>query len=102
MPSPFNIYSIFSVAVCIFTTPAGSLKFGKILKIPDDTTHPKHPATYIPSLILFLVVVNSAPVNVAGDVGREASEDGLGQKDSQALKDQGDPRSVHTLRVTLP
>lgn len=36
--------------------------------------------------------VVSAPVNVAGDVGREASEDGLGQKDSQALKDQGDPR----------
>ena len=56
----------------------------------------------MPSLILFLVVVNSVPVNVAGDVGREASEDGLGQKDSQALKDQGDPRSVHTLCVTLP
>ena len=32
MPSPFTIYSIFSVAVCIFTTPAGSLKFGKNFK----------------------------------------------------------------------
>ena len=32
IPSPFTSYSIFSVAVCIFTTPAGSLKFGKNFK----------------------------------------------------------------------
>ena len=65
---------------CIFTTPAGLLKFGKTTTRRYCT--PKHLTTYLPLLILFIVVVNSTPVNVAGDVGREAGEDGLGQKDS--------------------
>ena len=43
------------------------------------------------------MVVNSTPVNVAGDVGREAGEDGLGQKDS--LKGpRGPPVSTYFVR----